>query len=225
MITTNTTNTNTATVTPKSVNSLAKTVDTQTLSQSDFLQLLVTQVKNQDPTKPMDSTQFVSQLAQFSSLAGVTELNSTMQGVAQNIQSGQLIQGASLVGHQVLAPGSIGELSESTPLIGAVNLPSATNGLTIKILNEAGAIVQSFDMGNQSAGLIPFSWDGTNSDGTKSPLGSYYVEASYLENDKVVGANTLMAARVNSVSLNSSGLTLAVQNLGEVNLDEVEMLM
>jgi len=225
MITANTTNTQNTSATPQSVNSLAKTVKSQTLSQGDFLRLLVTQVKNQDPTKPMDSTQFVSQLAQFSALAGVTELNSTMQGVAKNVQSAQLVQGASLVGHQVLAPGSIGELTENFPLTGAVKLPNATNGLTIRIMDGAGSLVKSFDMGSQNSGLIPFSWDGTHLDGSKAPFGNYYVEANYLENDKLVGANTLIAARVNSVSLASAGLTLSVQNLGEMNLEQVELLM
>ncbi|CAK0742252.1 flagellar basal-body rod modification protein FlgD [Gammaproteobacteria bacterium] len=222
----NTTNaTSAASKAQGTTSSLAKTLDTQTMGQTDFLRLLVTQVKNQDPTKPMDSTQFVSQLAQFSALAGVTDLNTTMKGVANNLQSSQLVQGASLVGHQVLAPGNIGELSSTAPLMGAVNLPASTSSVIIKIFDSAGTFVQSFDLGSQTAGSVPFSWDGFLSGGQKAPLGNYKVEASYLENNKPVGADTMMAARVNSVALDSSGLMLQVQNLGEVSLNAISMLM
>ena len=229
--TTNTTSTATQATQSKnaapaqSASSLAKTLDSQSLSQTDFLKLLTTQVKNQDPTKPMDSTQFVSQLAQFSALAGVTELNTTMKGVANHLQSSQLVQGASLVGRQVLAPGATGELSGTAPLMGAVNVPASTSSVTLRIQDASGSLVQSFDLGAQPAGTLPFSWDGTRSDGKQAPNGIYHVEASYLENNKPVAADTLMAARVNSVSRDSSGLVLDIQNLGPMGLDKVSMLM
>jgi flagellar basal-body rod modification protein FlgD len=222
---TNSTNAANAATSAKKESSLSKALDTQTLSQTDFLELLVAQVKNQDPTKPMDSTQFVSQLAQFSALAGVTELNATMEGVANNLQFNQLVQGASLVGHQALVTGDIGELSSTTPLIGAINLPTSTSSVVLKIEDAAGTLVQSIELGSQEAGMIPFSWDGTRSDGQQASPGAYHVEATYIEDSKSVAADTLVATQVNSVSLNSSGLLLDVQNLGEVTLDQISMLM
>ncbi|CAK0761520.1 flagellar basal-body rod modification protein FlgD [Gammaproteobacteria bacterium] len=197
----------------------------KTLGQTDFLKLLTTQLKNQDPSKPMDSTQFVSQLAQFSALAGVTDLNTTMKGVSSSLQSSQLVQGTSLVGHQVLATGSRGELTDTLPLTGAVNLPASTNSLTVEVQDAAGHTVQTLSLGNNSAGTIPFSWDGTLANGQHAPSGTYQVKASYLQDGKQVTADTLVAARVNSVALGSSGLVLELEDLGEVGLDQVSMLM
>lgn len=222
---TNAANKNNSTTQTTSANSFAKSIDSQALSQTDFLRLLTTQVKNQDPTKPMDSTQFVSQLAQFSALAGVSELNTTMQGVANNIQSSQLVQGASLVGHKVLAPGNVGELTNETPLVGSVNLPTTTDSLALKIFDSAGSLVQTINLGSRAAGAIPFSWDGAGANGQKALPGNYKVEANYLENNKMVGADTMIAARVNSVALAANRLMLQIQNLGEMGIDEVSMLM
>ncbi len=197
----------------------------QSLSQSDFLQLLVTQVKNQDPTKPMDSTQFVSQMAQFSSLSGITSLNTTMTGVAQSMQSSQLLQGALLVGQQVLAPGSSAELSSTTPLMGAVTLPASASGVTVQIADASGNSVQTISLGTQNAGQIPFSWDGTQANGKQAPSGTYQISASYLQNNQAVAASTQVAARVNSVALGSSGLMLDIQDVGKMNLSQVSMIM
>ncbi|CAK0778261.1 flagellar basal-body rod modification protein FlgD [Gammaproteobacteria bacterium] len=228
MTTINTTNAasaaNTATRTSES-NPLSAINQDKSLSQKDFLTLLVSQVKNQDPTKPMDSTQFVSQLAQYSALAGITDLNTTMKGVATNLQSNQLVQGTSLVGHQVLAPGSRGELSDASPLMGAINLPASTNSVTVQVQDSAGHLVQTLNLGNQQTGMVPFSWDGTLANGQQAPSGTYQLKATYLQGDKQVAADTLVAARVNSVALGSSGLTLRLQDLGEMSLDQVSMLM
>jgi len=210
---------------PANSNALSGLNSSQALGQTDFLKLLTTQLKNQDPTKAMDSTQFVSQLAQFSALAGVTDLNTTMKGVATNLQSNQVVQGASLVGRQVLAPGSYGELSDTAPLTGAINMPDSSDAVTLQVQDSTGQLVQTLNLGTHQAGMVPFAWDGIRSDGTQAPSGTYQVKANYLQDNKQVAADTLVAARVNSVALGSSGLLLEVQNLGEVGLDQVSMLM
>ncbi len=197
----------------------------QALTQGDFLKLLVTQVQNQDPTKPMDSTQFVSQLAQFSSLAGITSLNTTMTGVSNSMQTSQLLQGTALVGQDVLAPGSVADLTSTTPLMGAVTLPASSNGVTVKIADTSGNVVQSINLGSQQAGNVSFSWDGMQANGKTAPVGTYQISASYLQNNQPVNATTLVAARVNSVALGSSGLSLELQNIGTMNLSQVSMIL
>jgi len=222
-INSSTASTNAAASNPTS--NFSKAIDSQSLSQKDFLQLLTTQVKNQDPTKPMDSTQFVSQLAQFSALAGVTELNTTMQGVANNIQSSQLIQGASLIGHKVLAPGNVGELAESSPFIGSVDVPASTDSVMLKIFDDKGSLVNTLNLGSQAAGAVPFSWDGRKANGQQAQPGNYKVEATYLEKNKMVGANTMIAARINGVALDANQLMLQIQNIGEISISQVAMLV
>jgi len=194
----------------------------QSLGQTDFLKLLTVQLKSQDPTKPLDSTQFVSQLAQFSSLAGITSLNSTMQGIATNLQSNQLLQGASLVGKDALVPGNTGVLSAThTSFSGSVAVPASTSSVTVKVYDEKGTLMQTLDLGTQQSGLAAFTWDGTCADGSTAPPGKYTVKAEYQDNGKTVAADTLMSGRVVSVAITGSSLALDVEGIGVTTLDQV----
>src|SRR4051812_6621537 len=76
----------------------------QELGQGDFLRLMTEQLKNQDPLKPMESTQFLAQLAQFTSVQGIQNLNTSFGSLASSLTSNQALQGASLVGERVLVP-------------------------------------------------------------------------------------------------------------------------
>src|ERR1700743_1028244 len=82
----------------------------QTLNQSDFLKLMVTQMTNQDPTKPMDSTQMVAQMAQFSQVAATQELQQPFDTLASNLTGDQFVRASALVGHDALVPSDTGKL-------------------------------------------------------------------------------------------------------------------
>jgi flagellar basal-body rod modification protein FlgD len=227
MNTIDTTTTNHAITTQTGTATSTALTGTPSLGQDDFLRLMVTQIKNQDPTKPMDPTQFLNQLAQFSTVSGISDLNTTMQGVAQGLQTGQVMQAAGLVGHRVLVPGTVGRLSATASLEGAIDLTASTNSVMLKVYDANGAAVQNIDLGVQPAGLVPFNWDGTLANGRQAPAGVYQVEAEYAQDGKRVAAEVLMANQVESVTVGTSGQgpRLEVQDLGEVTLDQVRQVM
>ncbi len=197
------------------------------LGQDEFLQLMVAQLKNQDPTKPMDPSQFLGQLAQFSNVSQLTDLNTGVNSLGDKLSFGQVTQAAGLIDHQVLVSGSTARLSDSAPLAGAVDLSASTGSLRVQVYTSGGALVQNLDLGAQQAGLVPFSWDGTLADGSQAPAGAYVVQASYVADGKRVAADTLVAARVQSVAMGGAGdgPRLMIEDQGEIAMSAIKQVL
>src|SRR5450755_1727985 len=121
-----------------------------------FLKLLVTQLKNQDPLNPMDNAQLTSQLAQISTVTGISKLNDTMSALSASLGSNQYVQAAGLVGHTVLTPGNKLQLA-SASAAGGVRLESAADNVLVTISDASGHAVRKIDMGAQSAGAQTFA--------------------------------------------------------------------
>ncbi|KAF1005514.1 MAG: Basal-body rod modification protein FlgD [Luteibacter sp.] len=149
----------------------------QTLSQSDFLKLMVTQMTNQDPTKPMDSTQMVAQMAQFSQVAATQELQQSFDGLSKNLTGDQFVRAASLVGREALVASKAGKLTNKE-MDGAVNVPNSGTYVNVQIKDSSGNVVRTISLGQPDAGLAKFSWDGKSDDGTQLPDGVYQMSAT-----------------------------------------------
>jgi flagellar basal-body rod modification protein FlgD len=195
----------------------------QTLGKDAFLQLLVTQLKNQNPLEPQDNGAFVAQLAQFSSLEGITTLNTTVSGIASNYNSSQALQASSLVGRSVIAPGSKSVVDTSKSMTGTVVMPSSVADATLKITDADGKAIRTIDMGAQSAGNASFIWDGKNDAGETAPAGTYNFTASTTIDSQAVSLITNLPATVNSVTISQTGgeLMLNLAGLGSVALSKV----
>ena len=113
-----------------------------TLDQADFLRLMTEQLQHQDPLKPMDNTQMVAQMAQMSTVQGITDLNKTVKGFQESMASDQVLRGAALVGHQVLVPSEKLVLEKEGSVEGTVAAPSA-GIITVDITDANGAKVTS----------------------------------------------------------------------------------
>lgn len=174
------------------------------LGQEAFLELMITQLKNQDPLKPMDSGEFLGQLAQFGTVSGIQDLQDSINNLAASLQSNQALQASALVGRLVLTPGINGQLEEGGHLNGVVEMPNATTSLTLKITDQSGQLIRQLEMGPQSAGPVHFKWDGLSDVGTPAPAGSYRVTAEAIIEGDVVGVDAQLAVLVESVSLNRS---------------------
>ncbi|WP_246796191.1 flagellar hook assembly protein FlgD [Burkholderia perseverans] len=194
--------------------------------QQTFLTLLVTQLQNQDPTSPVDSSQMTSQLAQINTVSGIAQLNSSLTSLSSQITAGQQTQAALLIGTNVLAPGSTLNVSSGTGTGFGVTLPSAATDVTITIKNSAGTVVNTIDAGAQAAGTIPFNWTPTDSTGATLPDGQYTISASYTDGSGATNtATTLTAAQVQSVIRQadgtpglvlSNGTTVGLPNVGAI---------
>jgi flagellar basal-body rod modification protein FlgD len=188
-----------------------------------FLKLLVTQLKNQDPTNPMQNSELTTQLAQMSTVEGVNKLNSTLDGLVAQFKSNQVLQGAALVGRQVLAEGAALTLGASGAA-GGMALDTAADSVKVSVLNSAGAVVQTLDLGAQESGLVRFVWDGQSASGQAQASGGYTFKVDAVAAGKAVTATTYALGSVLSASLNDSNMSVEVAGLGERGLDQIRQI-
>lgn len=201
------------------------------LGGTDFLTLMLAQLKNQDPTSPVDSNEFLSQLAELSEVQGITQLNTSFASLSNSLVSSQALQASSLLGHQALVASSTATLSSAGATInGAVSVPQTSSDVKINISNSSGVLVQSIDLGAQSAGLADFSWNGETSSGSTAPAGTYTLSATVNGVTSGTSITTLVSGTVESVTMGSSsssgssGLTLNVAGLGNVAFSSVQQI-
>lgn len=200
-------------------------VATGKLGQDQFLELMVAQLKNQDPLKPMQNGEFLGQLAQFGTVSGIQDLQKSFSGLASSLQSNQALMASSLVGRSVLAPGDSGTLVPGASLRGAVDLPKSAQNVVLDITDSGGQLVRRLELGAQTAGAARFSWDGLNSTGALAPAGIYKLTAQVQGGNERYAVNTLIEARVDSVTLGgTNGLTLNLSGIGPVNLSDVRQI-
>ncbi len=193
------------------------------LGQDDFLKLMITQFKNQDPFEPMDNGEFLGQLAQFSTVNGIDSLNNSFAGLSGALQDEQALQAANLVGRSVMAITDIGHLEPGGTLDGAVELYSSAGNVQIDITDEYGQLVQRLNLGQQTAGMVNFNWDGITSSGEQAPSGHYQINARVYRGAEVESTPTLIEANIQSVTLGrfGSGMTLNLSGGNALSLSQV----
>ena len=128
------------------------------LGQADFLKLMTTQLQNQDPFAPMDNADFIAQMAQFSTVTGITDMGETLKGMSDQLQEFRIATASNLLGHSVLVPGNLARPDENGEIHGVVDLPSSASISNIRFTNAQGEILHQVDMGAQPRGLVGFSW-------------------------------------------------------------------
>jgi flagellar basal-body rod modification protein FlgD len=191
------------------------------LGQTDFLNLMMTQLKNQDPTKPLDSGAFLGQLAQFGTVSGLQGLQTKFDALSSSLVSNQALQAASLVGKDALVESSKAPLYPGVVVAGAIDVPAATSGATVEIRDATNQVVAHIELGAQPAGLARFEWNGIADGGAQAPPGVYNMVGSYLAGTKSSAATTLVYAPVDSVVLGKDGFTVDVAGVGEVPFSQV----
>jgi len=184
------------------------TSNTKSLGKEDFLKMLVAQLKNQDPLNPMDGTEFASQLAQFSSLEQLTNMNTQLENLGlyqtttNNTQAVNLLGKVVTVnqGNQFQVDGLTGEFS--------YNLPADATDVSISILDASGKEVDRIETGKQTAGVQNVTWNrGDNSNGTYS----YKVNAVDAQG-KAVNVESMMTGKVTAVQYKDNAIYLTVNN-------------
>lgn len=197
------------------------------LGKDAFLQLLVTQLKNQDPLSPTDNTQFVSQMAQFSSLESMQNLNTTVDSLATTYQSSQALQASSLVGRSVVVATDSAVLDPTKGITGSVDVTAASSATSVNVYDSAGNVIDTINLGAQAAGSSSFTWDGLDSSGVAQAAGTYSFKATSTISGTATAQTTYLPATVNSVTMaTTSGgeMTLNLAGLGSVALSAVKTI-
>ncbi len=185
------------------------------ISEAQFLQLITTQLQNQDPLDPTDPSEFLSQIE------GLSEVSS-LQGMQSSLQAQQLTSGAALLGQNVLAPTSTATLASGGSVSGAVEAPAGASALQVTISDGSGATVSSFPVTPQSSGLTSFTWNGTTSTGAAAAAGTYSVSVTATVSGASQSVSPYIESQVQSVTIDPTTQALDVNtNNGSVPLSSV----
>jgi len=199
-----------------------------TLGQADFLKLMTAQMTHQDPTKPMENGEFLSQMAQFGTVNGIQDLQASFKDFAGSISSNQALQAASLVGRSVLAPSNQGLLAAGGTIKGSLDLSASSPDVSVKIIDPAtGSVIRSIDLGSQAAGTVPFVWDGNNDAGNFASPGVYTVQTTALLNGLSTALTPNIASQVESISMGSGsqGVQVNLVGLDSVNFNQIKQIL
>ena len=177
------------------------------INETQFLQLISTQLQNQDPLQPTDPSQFLGQLE---GLSEVSSLQSMQSAMAAN----QVTSGASLLNQYVLAPGTVTTLASGGAIAGAVNAPSGATNLTVSISDSKGNAVTSFQVAPASSGMTSFSWNGTTSTGATAAAGAYSVGVTATVNGAAQTVAPMVVTQVQSVTIDPGTNQLDLNTTG-----------
>jgi flagellar basal-body rod modification protein FlgD len=200
------------------------------LGQAAFLELMITQMNNQNPLNPQDNSEFVAQLAQFSSVEGLERLNKNFTSFMSN----NALQASSLVGRNVSVESDTSSLVSGGIVSGSVDLSYAANDLKINVYDDNGSLQQSIPVGSVPKGETVFRWDGQNIEingelldwdagDDAAAAGNYKFEVTATQNGSNEALATSLSANVNSVTIGENGaLILNLAGVGAVDVKDVK---
>lgn len=205
------------------------------LGQSAFLELMITQMRNQDPTAPQENTEFIAQLAQFSSVESLDRLNNNFDTFSNSFVANQALQASSLVGRSVSVPTDTTALPTNGLVNMSVDIPTSVSGVSINIYKEGGELVDQLAIGSQAPGEMVMRWDGLSAEVNGElldwessvedglPPGNYTFEVTAEVDGTETQLDTSLSANVNSVTVGADGrLTLNLAGVGAVNMSDVK---
>jgi len=194
------------------------------MGRQEFLTLFTAQLQNQDPLDPVKNEAFVAQLAQFSQLEALTNMQGSLDTFVQSMSSERILSSAALIGKKVAVEGAFGFVDENFGLEGKLNLPQGADGVKVNIFDQRGAMVAELIAGPQMPGLAPIYWDGTDALGNTVPAGSYRMQAQAVVQGNTETMPVSVMTLVRSISSNPAdgNITLEVEGGRSVLLSDVK---
>ena len=191
------------------------------LGQEDFLKLMTTQLQNQDPFAPMDNGDFIAQMAQFSTVTGITEINNNLTSLGSKLEPNRVATAAQFLGHSVLIPGQVASPDDNGEIHGVVDLPLFSNDVGLTFANSNGEIVHSMSLGSHDKGLVGFSWtdipEEIKKNKTQLTIQAYSGNAEGSDGLNTAVYNKVIAA---SAPKNSEDVILETKDYGEISAAE-----
>ena len=192
------------------------------LGQEDFLRLMTTQLQNQDPFAPMENGEFIAQMAQFSTVTGITEMGQSLNGISDKLNEFRIATASDLLGNSVLVPGNIARPNKNNEIHGIIDLPSASSETSVSFFDETGEHLHSIDLGAQPGGLVGFEWLDIPED-IKAKNMPLRVEAFINTGTGSQGLTPSVFSEVMAATVgkNNQGVTIDVKDYGEMAAADV----
>jgi flagellar basal-body rod modification protein FlgD len=201
------------------------TNDPSQLGETDFLKLLTTQLQNQDPTQPMDNTAMIAQLAQFSALEQMTNMNTTLTSMLTQQGTSLETNAASMVGKTAVFTTDQVGLTQGANATVVANLSGPATNVNMVIQDSNGNTVRTVGLGACPSGSNTFTWDGKDGSGNQEPTGTYTVQLSATDiNGNAVSLTQSGSAPITAVVFNNGtpsfvagGTTLQLSDISEID--------
>ena len=202
----------------KSTGDKKEAVNKSTLGQEDFLKLMTTQLQNQDPFAPMENGDFIAQMAQFSTVTGITEMSNEMKAINEKIDGFRIATASQYLGHSVLVPGNVVRPNGCDEINGVIDLPNATTKLQVFFQKENGEIINQLDLGSQNRGLVGFSLNSLPSE-IKDKNEPIFISA-FLGDNPDQALATSVYSKIVGTSNENNEIKLDVDGYGLINASE-----
>ena len=199
-------------------NENVKKTKKDSLGQADFLKLMTTQLQNQDPFAPMDNGDFIAQMAQFSTVTGITEINNNLTKIGSKLEPNRIATAAQFLGHSVLIPGKVVSPDENGEIHGVIDLPASSTDVGLTFTNDSGEVVKTINLGSQNKGLVGFSWvdipDSLKKSNERLTIQAYAGNKNASDGVSTAVYNKVIAA---STPKDSDDVLLELKDYGEVS--------
>ncbi len=194
--------------------------------KNEFLQLFVTQLRNQNPLEPRDGAEYLGQLAQFSTLEGIRNMETAFNKIANSLNSNQALQASSLVGKNVDVKTDNALYMQGNNVKGSIDIPAYATNVQMEIYNEQGEVIKTVKMDAVDKGEMAFVWDGLDGSGNAQPSGVYRFIAKANVHGQETPIDTYLSANVDSVTINKNGqpVTLNVSGYGKISMDDIKTI-
>lgn len=185
------------------------------MDQNDFLKLMTTQLTTQDPFNPVDNTQMVAQMAQFSQVAGIAEMNKSLANISAALAPGRLNDAASWIGRSMLVESDIATPLRDGAYAGEIELPKDADQVSVSFVDQNGAVVHSETLGAQKSGAIGFSWNGKDANGAVKASGPLRIIVNASKAGEAIAPTTSVWTGIAGIqSPANGGATKLVTGLG-----------
>lgn len=181
------------------------------MGKQDFLALFTAQLQNQNPLEPVKNEAFVAQLAQFSQLEALTNMQTSLDSFVSSMSGERMLNSASLIGKKVAVSDALTPLAQGGTLDANIDLPEGAAGVQINVNDAQGNLVQQWVAGAQLPGSMPVQWNGKDSAGNPAPAGLYRLSAQAVVNGKTAAVPVNALATVKSIVTNPSDGSVSVE--------------
>ena len=181
------------------------------MGKQEFLTLFTAQLQNQNPLEPVKNEAFVAQLAQFSQLEALTNMQTSLDSFVTSMSGERLLGSASLIGKKVAMTDTPTQMASGGTIDASIDLPLGANGILVSVIDSQGRLVQELTAGPQLPGTVPISWDGKDAAGNNAPSGLYSMSATAVVNGQTATVPVSTLSTVKAISSNPSDGSVSVE--------------
>lgn len=181
------------------------------MGKQEFLTLFTAQLQNQNPLEPVKNEAFVAQLAQFSQLEALTNMQGSLDSFVSSMSAERMLGSASLIGKKVAVTDTPTQLDSGASMDASIDLPMGASGVQLSVFDSQGRLVQELTAGPQTPGTTPLTWNGKDAADNPVPSGLYRLSAKAVVNGQTTDVPVSTLSTVRAIATNPADGSVNVE--------------